>query len=398
EIGTLTESFNKMVKDIQEGRRRLEERQAQLSTLHAMDRAMSSTLSLPAVLNAVAEEIHRLAGVDRVAIYLLDNDGNLTMSTSRGLRSRSNAEEDWVKLEDLARRALLAGSPTLVEATPGQCEGGATEATSGCIAMLMTFKGLTLGAVLFCTNRAAGFSPEEKEFLYSVTLQASVAVENARLYGLEQRRVAELESLSMEMKQQRDELKQAQEGIVETLYLSLQAKDHYTRGHADRVGLLARRIAGRMGLPRERQEVLAQAARLHDIGKISIPEHLLNKEGALTPPERTQFELHPERSAELLRYLPDLDEVLPAIRGHHERYDSKGYPDGLAGEEIPLEARIIAVADAYDALTTDRPYRPALSHEEALKVLRANVGPQWDPQVIQVVLEFFQEGEPARGR
>ncbi|MDP2663825.1 MAG: HD domain-containing phosphohydrolase [Dehalococcoidia bacterium] len=145
---------------------------------------------------------------------------------------------------------------------------------------------------------------------------------------------------------------------METLNLALQAKDPYTKGHAERVGLLARRIAGRLGLPREAQDVLGRAAKLHDIGKISIPGYL---------------------------------QVLPAIRAHHERYDGKGYPDGLAGDEIPLGGRIIAAADAYDALTSDRPYRSGLCHEQAIKVLQTCAGTQWDPAVVQVLLESFRE-------
>ncbi|MDP2935776.1 MAG: HD domain-containing protein [Dehalococcoidia bacterium] len=393
EVGALTESFNAMVEEIRMGQRHLEERQARLAALNALDRAVASNLSLPAVLGAFADEIHGLAGVDGAVIYLPDESGNLTLVASRGQTAAGLGRNGRQTCDDEARRAFESEKPPVSEVCHEPCQGLVAGSKGVCLPVVMSSKGRRLGAILFCTSRANGFTEDERGFLSTVAMQASTAVDNARLYGQEQHRVVELEALTESLRSHAESLEKAHEGIVETLNLSLQAKDPYTKGHADRVGLLSRRIAGRLGFTRERQNILARAARLHDIGKISIPEHLLAKEGPLTPPERTQFQLHPERSAELLRYLTDLDQVLPAIRGHHERLDGKGYPDGLMGEEIPLEARIIAVADAYDAMTTDRPYRPAMDHREVLKILETNAGIQWDPQVIQALLDTFQEEE-----
>ncbi len=402
EVGLLTQSFNAMVKEIGEGRRRQDKQQARLHTLWELDLAISSTLSLPAVLDIVAEEMQHHGMVTGLAIYLVDEKGGLSPVMSRGTARPLVTGSGGNKLEKLASEVIQGKSPAMTDLM-SDTTGTPNEPNRGeiliCFAVPLASKGRALGAILFCTNNSQSFTQEEREFLYGVGLQTSTAVENARLYGSEQSRVSELEVLSEELKRQRDELQRAQEGIVETLNLALQAKDPYTRGHAERVGLLARRIASRLGMPRDKQEVLARAARLHDIGKINIPEHLLSKEGGLTPPERTQFELHPERSAELLRHLPDLDQVLPAIRGHHERWDGRGYPDGLAGGEIPLEARVIAVADSYDALTTDRPYRRGLTHDEALKVLQTYAGTQWDPEVVDVLVYSFEEEDtPGAGK
>lgn len=398
EVGALTEDFNRMVGEIGEGRRLLEERQAQLGVLHALDRSVSSTLSLPALLDVSADQVQGLAGVEGVVVYLLQGDEALTLASSRGLGTRLAQGEAAVDLEALAWRTAESYGLRGLETPLQRLEGEALGQKAWCLAAPLVSKDRSLGAILFFTDQPQGFSPVERDFLSTVALQVSTAVENALLYEAERRRAAELEALTQALKEHGERLQQAQEGIVETLNLSLQAKDPYTRGHADRVALLSRRIATRLGLPPERRALLVRAARLHDIGKIAIPEHLLNKEGPLTPAERADFQLHPERSADLLRHLPDLGQVLPAIRAHHERYDGKGYPDGLAGEEIPLEARIIAVADGYDALTTDRPYRPALSHEEALKVLKAHAGAQWDPPVVQAVLDTFQEEGELEGR
>lgn len=391
EVGALTESFNAMVEEIRMGQRRLEERQARLAALNALDHAVASTLSLPVVLGAFADEIQGLAGVDGAAIYLPDESGNLTLVASRGQATAGLGRNGRQTCDAEARRAFESEKPPVSEICHDPCQGLVAGSKGVCVPAVMSSKGRRLGAILFCTSRANGFTEDQRDFFSTVAMQASTAVDNARLYVQEQHRVVELEALTESLRSHAESLEKAHEGIVETLNLSLQAKDPYTKGHADRVGLLSRRIAGRLGFTRERQDILARAARLHDIGKISIPEYLLAKEGSLTPSERTQFQLHPERSAELLRYLTDLDQVLPAIRGHHERLDGKGYPDGLRGEEIPLEARIIAVADAYDAMTTDRPYRPAMDHREALKILETNAGIQWDPQVIQALLDTFLE-------
>ncbi len=393
EVGALTQAFNVMVTEIGEGRRRQESQQARLHTLWELDLAISSTLSLPGVLDIVAEEVLRHGSVNGVAVYLLDDAGVLAPVMSRGAARPLVTGRGERRLEDLAHEALLAGEPIMreLDARPLSSDLTSTGETISLFLVALVSRGRSLGVILFCANGPMSFAEDEREFLYGVGLQASTAVENARLYSSEQSRVADLEMASEKLKGQRDDLQRAQEGIMETLNLALQAKDPYTRGHAERVGLLSRRIAARLGLPREAQDSLARAARLHDIGKINIPEYLLNKEGALTPPERTQFELHPERSADLLRHLPDLDQVLPTIRAHHERYDGKGYPDGLAGDEIPLGARIIAAADAYDALTTDRPYRSGLSHEQAIEVLKTHAGTQWDPAVVRVLLESFTE-------
>lgn len=394
EVGILTQSFNAMISEIGDRRFHQDRQRAQLNTLRELDRAMSSTLSLPAVLDILANEVHGIGAVDALAIYLLDDESVLDVVTNRGISRILPGADSKDRCENLARRALETNTYVSIEPMRDQQSSEAPTPRGELLAAPLASKGRPLGAILFGTSREGGFAAEEREFLLGVALQASTAVENARLYGLEHRRVAELEVLSDEMKRQRDELRRAQDSIVDTLTLALQAKDPYTMGHAERVERLARRIASRMSLSREKQEVLARAARLHDIGKISIPEYLLRKSGPLTPPERTQFELHPERSAELLRHVADLDQVLPAIRGHHEHFDGRGYPDGLAGEEIPLEARVIAVADAYDALTTDRPYRSALSHEEALTVLLANAGSQWDANLVQILVKSFEEGDP----
>src|SRR6185503_465321 len=173
------------------------------------------------------------------------------------------------------------------------------------------------------------------------------------------------------------------QSVILSLASALEAKDPYTHGHSERVGFLASRIGGQLGLADEECETLLVAGLLHDIGKIGVPESLLNKPGSLTEEELLAIMAHPVLGEEICRPLRSARQALPMIRHHHERYDGSGYPDRLAGESIPFGARIMGVADAYDALTSSRSYRDSLTEPEAMTVLEheTRVG-RWDPRVM----------------
>jgi diguanylate cyclase (GGDEF)-like protein/putative nucleotidyltransferase with HDIG domain len=173
---------------------------------------------------------------------------------------------------------------------------------------------------------------------------------------------------------------------------AVDGRDAYTGRHSYMVGELAGRIAKRMGLPREEIELARLAGRLHDIGKLAIPEEILRKPGPLNDPERLVLERHPQIGFRMLESL-GIEPVATWVLHHHERWDGRGYPDGLSEGEIPLGSRILFVADAYDAMTSDRVYRPKLSHEEAIAELERCAGAQFDPAVVQVVLEGLERKE-----
>jgi HD-GYP domain-containing protein (c-di-GMP phosphodiesterase class II) len=147
-----------------------------------------------------------------------------------------------------------------------------------------------------------------------------------------------------------------------------------------------------MGLSPEEVDVIRHASILHDVGKIGIREKILKKPGLLTEEERREMEYHPFIGTRILQSVKLLEPVMPLVYHHHERYDGTGYPDGLKGEEIPLGSRIIAVADAFESMTSDRPYRKALPLEEALAELRRGAGRQFDPRVVEVFLRLVEEG------
>jgi putative nucleotidyltransferase with HDIG domain len=168
----------------------------------------------------------------------------------------------------------------------------------------------------------------------------------------------------------------------------IESKDAYTLGHCERVSDVACALAEEMGFDQTTMFWFRVGALLHDVGKIVVPVEVLNKQGPLTPEERGLMERHPVAGVELLKEVDFPGDVLPMIRGHHERYDGHGYPDGLAGEAIPLAARILCVADVFDALTTDRPYRKAFEIRDALRLMQADTGRQFDPQVLEVFMRM----------
>lgn len=179
---------------------------------------------------------------------------------------------------------------------------------------------------------------------------------------------------------------------IYALTAAIDAKDKYTFRHSNNVSCYAAALAQAIGLDEEHVEIIRQAGLLHDIGKIGIPEHILTKTTRLTDEEYAIMQQHIEGSIEMIRHLPSLDYVIPSAIAHHERWDGKGYPRGLSGEEIPIGGRCLCLADTFDAMTSDRPYRPALSVEAALQEIERNLGLQFDPSLGRTFLDLVRSG------
>ncbi|MDO9557582.1 MAG: HD-GYP domain-containing protein [Coriobacteriia bacterium] len=193
------------------------------------------------------------------------------------------------------------------------------------------------------------------------------------------------------------QLAEAYTETIRSFVAAIEAKDPYTRGHSERVARYSREIARGSGLRGRSLEHVEFAALLHDVGKIGVRRDLLTKPGRLSPDEFAEIRLHSETGSTLLGSVEFLEDIVPVIRAHHERIDGTGYPDGCEGQAIPFEARILAVADAYDAMTSDRPYRKSLSHTDALEELRRVAGTQLDAALVSVFIEnSAQTGGVAR--
>ena len=215
-------------------------------------------------------------------------------------------------------------------------------------------------------------------------------------------RILELSYLQKNLKQEvekqtavaetrRQSLERLSLQMVRTLANTIDAKDSYTNGHSTRVAKYSVMIAKRMGYAGERLEQLQYAAMLHDIGKIGIPREIINKPSRLTDEEYEIIKTHPAIGGNILKEISEIPDIAIGARWHHERYDGKGYPDGLSGTEIPEIARIIGVADSYDAMTSKRSYRGVLPQEVVAGELQKGKGSQFDPQIAEIMLELIRE-------
>jgi putative nucleotidyltransferase with HDIG domain len=181
--------------------------------------------------------------------------------------------------------------------------------------------------------------------------------------------------------------------IIRSLSEAIEAKDIYTRGHSERVMKYGIKIAEKMNLDEEYIEKIKYAGILHDVGKIGIPENILQKNGGLTEEEYAIIKTHPEKGAKILSHMSSLKEITEIVRYHHERIDGKGYPEGLEGDKIPLGARILAIADTFDAMTSDRPYRKGLPLEIVKSEILTNKNKQFDGEIAELLIEMLEKKE-----
>jgi putative nucleotidyltransferase with HDIG domain len=232
------------------------------------------------------------------------------------------------------------------------------------------------GALVICYGEERDFTPEELTRLERLAQQTELAIRSVR---------------------QRDSLARLAFETALALTEAIESRDPYTGDHCRRLAEYAGSMAGKLALPPNEIEVVRLGAALHDMGKIVVPDSILKKPGKLTPEEYTIIKQHCYSGGQICKKVGFLMNAYPVVYHHHERWDGKGYPDGLAGEKIPLGARIVAVVDAYDAMTSDRPYRSAMPLEEAAAILQDGAGRQWDPRVVRTLLdsaelkERFQE-------
>jgi response regulator RpfG family c-di-GMP phosphodiesterase len=249
----------------------------------------------------------------------------------------------------------------------------------------LKLKGRIIGMLnAYSYRKGVKFSEGQRKMLYVLGSRAAVSIENARLY----------ESLVHANKGLTEANVSLEENFRQTIIgfaHALEESDRYTRGHSERVANYARLIAIGMRLPEPEIENVVKSGLLHDVGKIGIRNDRLNKPGKLTPEELAMFRSHPAKGKRILEPIPFMRDIIPGCYCHHEAWDGSGYPRGLQSHNIPVCGRIVAVADAYDAMTSDRAYRKALPHEIACGELERCVGTQFDPAIVQVFLAVIED-------
>ena len=259
----------------------------------------------------------------------------------------------------------------------------------------LKLKGRIIGMLnAYSYTKGAKFSEGQRKMLYVLGSRAAVSIENARLY---ESLVDANEDLVHANVSLEENFKQTIIGFAH----ALEESDRYTRGHSERVSTYARLIAFGMRLPPQEIETVVKAGLLHDVGKIGIRNDRLNKPGKLTPEELAMFRSHPAKGRRILEPIPFMRDLVPGCYCHHEAWDGSGYPQGLISDRIPLIGRIVAVADAYDAMTTDRAYRKALPHIIACGEMERCSATQFDPEVVRVFLghiDEFRKAEAIAGK
>ncbi len=228
---------------------------------------------------------------------------------------------------------------------------------------------------------------------FSHRVQLSSRTEIGELANTFNRMSEDLERFVLDLKRAAEENRALFMGSIQMLAGAVDEKDPYTRGHSDRVTRYSALLAKEMGLPEDQIEIVRVSAQLHDVGKIGIEDRILKKPGALTPEEYEVMKTHTTRGANILRPVEQLREMIPGIELHHESLDGRGYPYGLKGDAVPLTARIISVADTFDAMTTNRPYQAAYTPEYAIKVIRALAVTKFDPRAVDALEQVFKRGE-----
>jgi HD-GYP domain-containing protein (c-di-GMP phosphodiesterase class II) len=202
----------------------------------------------------------------------------------------------------------------------------------------------------------------------------------------------QLEQYIEDLRRAAEENRQLFVGTVKALAAAIDGKDRYTRGHSERVARFSIAIAEHLGLPEAEIEALRISALLHDVGKIGIDDKVLKKPAKLTSEEFEIMKTHPQKGFKIMSQIPAMREFLPGMYMHHEMINGEGYPQGLRGDEIPMQARIVSVADTFDAMTTDRPYQKAMELEDALALIKTFIGTRYDERVVDALVEACESG------
>jgi len=334
----------------------------QLGIVFEVTRKLPNTQSEHAVIRLFLDSLRVTYHDHRIWHVRIDSAGLHQWSGHQGPTPR-----DW----SLASNEAVQTKRVLVRATPDAgCE-------SSEILCAPVFSGDDPVCVIAITHNQSShnFESGDMSLVEALMLYLGDVIRNLRLS-------IELRSLSMD--------------LVRALVSAVDQKDTYTSGHSNRVGYFARLLGKELGLSDEDLQMLEWSALLHDVGKIGIRDEVLLKPGRLTPEEFEHIKEHPVRSYEVVRQIPQLKNALAGVRNHHERYDGSGYPDGLAGEAIPLQARIVLVADIFDSLTTTRTYRKAFHWEKALEILNEEAGTVGDPVLVELFDRIIRR-EMARG-
>jgi putative nucleotidyltransferase with HDIG domain len=364
----------------------LKRAQRHLTTLHKVSEVLAGARDPREVSDSVLLAVLDVTGGDRAALLVRERgngDEKIDLAAARVKGGPGRPDEPFTVSRTIVADVIAKGVSTFAydassdaRFREGQSIIGQRIRSVMCVPLRTTDE--ILGALYVDSLSGAGkFSEADLELLAALGNQAGVALHRVRLLG-------ELERLLLD--------------TIRAIAATVDAKDGYTHRHSERVAALARRLAAELGHSTEEQEKAELAALLHDVGKIAVPDSILNKPTRLEPGEFEEMKQHPVHGARILANIqsPAVKAILPGVKYHHERWDGTGYPDGLRGEEIPMLGRLIGVADFFDALTSSRAYRGALTVDEAMTLIQQGAGTHFDPQVVAAAAALHERGELAQ--
>ncbi|HEX3029682.1 MAG TPA: HD domain-containing phosphohydrolase [Clostridia bacterium] len=375
EIGEIACAFNEIMCDLENSNKKLKTQSIELGILNSISKSITSTLDIDELSKLIVNEITGILGCPACILNLIGTgSSNLHTTAYSGSYFESSSNINQFEDEVFCQAFLMKSIKnhqifTASEIRNLLCDKDLNEQVMPIqefLFMPIKVKNKDIGVL------SIGFSSEIKEndinLISSIATSVAVAIDNALLYGTSKKYFF---------------------NTIDALIAAVEAKDKYTEGHSQRVSQYATSVAKMLNLPKEQIEEIKIAGILHDIGKIGISDNILLKPEKLTSDEYEVIKQHPLISNKILYPVGFSDRTLKAIAFHHERYDGKGYPYGLSGNDITIEAQIIAVADAYDAMTSNRSYRCALGSDIALKELVLNKSTQFNPQLVDCMVEIM---------
>jgi putative nucleotidyltransferase with HDIG domain len=340
---------------------------AALEGLLSTSRELMAFSDLPGLLDRVLERLQAILKPDRSAILLVNAEtGELTPRAVRPLRAGSAVSEfasGTAVREALAAKEVLVVYDARIDSRLQQSASLQMAGVRSVLCVPLFGRAGAIGALYADQLATQSFTPEQVQYASAFGSQVAMALETAQLY------------------EDREKVFRAS---LEAFARFVDARDKYTAGHSERVTAYTLVLARTLGLPDDQLEIVRRGGMMHDVGKVGVPDAILLKPGPLDPAERVIMESHVTIGYGMLKGLDGLKEALPSVRGHHERYDGRGYPDKLAGTDIHQHARLMGVADSYDAMTSARPYRNALPVEEAARRVRKDRGAQFDPEAVDI--------------
>jgi putative nucleotidyltransferase with HDIG domain len=357
--------------------RTLKKKILDMRTLFGLSQDLNRLMDPEELISIFSLTVIGQVGIGSVALFYAYDESSLFFSYAGGKGSRDGVLASIRLSREIGLSKQLLKVQDILDLSDQTLEQGARREAD----FLLNF-GFTFCLPLIVKSRMSGivfigkkvngqsYNEEELELFKSICNSAATGLENSKLY-------AELQSTYL--------------STIKVLVSTIEAKDSYTRGHTDRVADYAKMLAESMGLSKRDKEIVSFGAALHDIGKLGVYENILNKPGALTEKEWEIVKSHPEVGANIIKNMKFLEAACDLVRHHHERLDGKGYPDGLQGEEISVGARIVAVADSFDAMTSDRPYRKAYMISEALEQLKSQQD-KFDEGVVSYLEELVNKG------